>query len=94
FQMSLRRTVDMISVSARGQHEGARAMLALGLPVIQVRARWEGITLRTLGLSGYILSIIKSYDNEFHSDMQFIPELEEIITISTRTIDLYRPPAA
>ncbi|GMR29860.1 hypothetical protein PMAYCL1PPCAC_00055, partial [Pristionchus mayeri] len=94
FNMSRRRTVDMISMSARMIHETTLEMLGQGVPMIQVRARWESITLRTLDLTREIISTIKSTGDSSHSDRQYIPELEEIIAISKRTIDLCRPPAA
>ncbi|GMR30945.1 hypothetical protein PMAYCL1PPCAC_01140, partial [Pristionchus mayeri] len=77
-----------------GIHERVTRMLSLGRTLNQVRARSEAITMGTLDLARDVLSMIKENDEYFHSDMQFVPQVEEIIAILERTIDLCRPPAA
>ncbi|GMR40342.1 hypothetical protein PMAYCL1PPCAC_10537, partial [Pristionchus mayeri] len=68
--------------------------LAAGVPARQLRATYENRALFDLQRVREMLFEIQSIGDSAHPRKALIPELEEIIDVCERTLELIRPPAA
>ncbi|GMR40350.1 hypothetical protein PMAYCL1PPCAC_10545, partial [Pristionchus mayeri] len=86
----MRSGVDHLASSMNVVYSRAVNSLAAGLPIDQVRALCQVDTLGMLEDSRHTLSHVQSLCESCKAE--FIPELEEIIAIGERTLELCRPP--
>ncbi|GMR40354.1 hypothetical protein PMAYCL1PPCAC_10549 [Pristionchus mayeri] len=92
--MSLPTLIKEVKESVEDTLEKTLERLSNRMPIVQIRAFCEPDTLMVLEVIRIIRTSFELIDDSAHPLKAFIPELEEIIAIGERILELVRPRGA
>ncbi|GMR40330.1 hypothetical protein PMAYCL1PPCAC_10525 [Pristionchus mayeri] len=92
--MSLPTLINEVKESVEDTLAMTLERLSNRMPIVQIRAFCEPDTLMVLKVIRIIRTSFELIDDSVHPRAEVIPELEEIIAIGERTLELGRPRGA